>query len=178
MDKISSNLVPLFDLVIESCKKRNKAAVENLLKSLITLSGSIIEVSGRMPSLFGISLRYLQKNSFIDIQLIFERLKREWLKFPDKEKPEEEEIKKFGNEICRYSPGHYKVYTEDRVIAKQIRNMEGIFSDTKHQLPNGKFGFEFIIPESLYYKILLVMHTPPYIYFLNSKRTGQLKIDF
>jgi len=178
MDKISSNFAPLFDLVIESCKKRNKEAVENLLKSLITLSGSIIEVSGRMPSLFGISLRYLQKNSFIDIQLIFERLKREWQKFSETEQTERTETKRFGNEICRYSPGHYKVYTEDKVIAKQIRNMEGIFSGTKHQRPNGKFGFEFIIPESLYYKILLIMHTPPYVYFLNNKRTGQLKIDF
>jgi len=177
MDDISSNLVPLYNLILTSCRQRNKEAVENLLKSLISLSGRIIPSVGDMRSLSGIALSYLRRNEFDDIQLIFQRLKKEWYEISPSGDGERNRSRKFGNEIRKFSHGFYKVYTEDETIAKRIRSESGTQFDSRFALPNGKYGFEFIIPERLYYKVLMMIHTPPYWYFLQNKRTSQLKLD-
>ncbi|RKY84685.1 hypothetical protein DRQ09_08295 [candidate division KSB1 bacterium] len=178
MKNISSNVLYIYDTIIEGCRKKNKETIENLVKSLITISVNLIRTPEKLPSLFIIALKYLEKNYFKDIQSIFERLKKNQIIFQPFHKPENIESKNFGNKIWKFSKGYYKIYTENKNIAKKISNLDNNVLKTKYKIINNKYGYELIIPESLYYRAMLIIYEPPYMNFLESKRTGQLKIDF
>ena len=138
----------------------------------------MIQTSVRLPSLFKIALRYLERNYYKDIQLLFERLKKDWKKIQRFQKDTAGKSKDFGNKISKYSPGFFKMYTEDKIVVKRVSGISGVFFKTKYTLPNGKQGYEFIIPAKLYYRTLAAVHSAPYMDFLKNKKTGQLNLDF